>query len=112
MDLRLLCCGMLLLVICLPVIHLQWLASCSVDKSIRIWDVRSAPQKACKITIALAHDSDINVISWNKMEGFYLASGGDDGMIKVWDLRQCKVGNHFQFSMGPPLCVSEHLYNA
>jgi ribosome assembly protein RRB1 len=40
------------------------------------------------ITVADAHESDINVISWNKKEAAFLLSGGDDGAIKTWDLRQ------------------------
>ena len=35
----------------------------------------------------LAHDADVNVISWNRMTSYMLASGGDDGTLRIWDLR-------------------------
>ncbi|CAG9561051.1 unnamed protein product [Danaus chrysippus] len=63
------------------------LATCSVDRTIRIWDTRAPPHKACMLTAENAHERDINVISWNRKEPF-IASGGDDGFLHIWDLRQ------------------------
>ncbi|KAJ6243571.1 glutamate-rich wd repeat-containing protein [Anaeramoeba flamelloides] len=58
-------------------------ASCSVDRTIKIWDSRA---KKCGLEIPNAHNSDVNVISWNKISDNLIASGGDDGIFKVWDL--------------------------
>jgi ribosome assembly protein RRB1 len=75
---------------------LQWspseptvFSSCSADKSIQIWDVRSKGRKSVA-GIDAAHEGDVNVISWNRGSSYLLVSGGDEGGIKVWDLRNVK----------------------
>ncbi|KAJ7596793.1 WD40-repeat-containing domain protein [Mycena floridula] len=72
---------------------LQWspaeptvFASCSADRTVQIWDVRSKGRKSVA-GIDPAHESDVNVISWNRSTTYLLLSGGDEGGIKVWDLR-------------------------
>lgn len=62
------------------------LASCSVDKTIKLWDLRTDKWKSQLSFVA--HDSDVNVISWNTECKYLLASGCDDGSFKVWDLRK------------------------
>lgn len=56
--------------------------------SIKIWDTRASPQNACMLTASGTHTADINVISWNPKESQFMISGGDDGLLCVWDLRQ------------------------
>ena len=61
------------------------LATCSVDRTIKLWDLRATQQK-CQMSWQ-AHDCDVNVMSWNTDTKFLLASGDDRGEFKIWDLR-------------------------
>ena len=83
---------------------LQWspseatiFASCSSDCSIRIWDARVPGTAGAAAVVSnvvcvceRAHAQDVNVISWNRLQNFLLASGSDDGSFRVWDLRAFK----------------------
>jgi len=75
---------------------LQWspseptvFASCSADRSLRVWDVRVKNRKSV-VALEQSHEQDVNVISWNKTVEYLLVSGGDEGGLKVWDLRNFK----------------------
>jgi ribosome assembly protein RRB1 len=75
---------------------LQWspseatvFGSCSADRSVQIWDVRMKGRRSVA-GVQNAHEGDVNVISWNRNTSYLLLSGGDEGGIKVWDLRNIK----------------------
>ena len=58
-------------------------------QKIRVYDTRD--RNKAQITLQ-AHTADVNVMSWNALTTFMLASGGDDNHLKVWDLRA--LDNH------------------
>ena len=95
---------------------LQWspteskvFASCSVDRSLRIWDMRT--HKNSMLDVQEAHEKDINVISWNGTVSHLLASGSDDGSFKVWDLRMIRSGEpagFFKWHEAPITSIEWH----
>lgn len=52
-------------------------------------DIRSQNRNKSELLIK-AHDTDVNVISWCRMNHHLIASGADDGTIKIWDKRYPK----------------------
>jgi len=84
---------------------LQWspsevnvFASCSSDKTIKIWDARA--NKRTAVMSVEAHETDVNAIAWSRKVTYLLASGSDDNSLKIWDLRNFKAGEsvaHYQY---------------
>ncbi|KMZ94532.1 WD domain, G-beta repeat domain-containing protein [Plasmodium vivax Mauritania I] len=70
-------------------------AMCSSDRSVSIIDTRDLKKDNQKregrngthLHIADAHAADVNVLSWNENVPFLIASGGDDSIVKIWDIR-------------------------
>lgn len=58
----------------------QYLASCSVDNMIIVWDASNFPQVITKIT---GHTGLVKGVSWDPT-GKYLASQSDDKTLRVW----------------------------
>lgn len=65
---------------------LQGLASCSDDKTIKIYDLRSNQL----LQHYNAHKGRVNEISFHPT-GLYMASCSDDSKVKIWDLRKGKA---------------------
>lgn len=58
-------------------------ASCSTDESARVWDARDARKATHVFT---GHEGDVNVVRFLP-SGMGVATGGEDGAAKVFDLR-------------------------
>ena len=60
-------------------------ASCSTDKTVMLWDARG---KKTPVMTIRGHQDEVNVMSWNAQVTHLLATGADDGVWKVHDLRK------------------------
>ena len=58
--------------------------SCSADQTVCVWDVRQRAKPALRVK---THDADVNVMSWNRLANCMVATGADDGSLRIWDLR-------------------------
>lgn len=79
-------------------------ASCSADKTVKVWDTRARQQAALTIN---AHETDVNVIGWNARATYLMVSGAEDGSFRIWDLRALeKPAAEFRWHQAP-ICSVE-----
>uniref|UniRef100_A0A7S2YH96 Histone-binding protein RBBP4 N-terminal domain-containing protein n=1 Tax=Entomoneis paludosa TaxID=265537 RepID=A0A7S2YH96_9STRA len=78
---------------------LQWspteatvFASAECGGYIRVFDIR-APGRSMLNHQVHENGSDVNVLSWNHLVTNLIASGSDDGVMSVWDLRKFSGDN-------------------
>lgn len=74
---------------------LQWspteatvFASAECGGIVRIFDSRAPNRSMIRHQI---HDTDVNVLSWNRLVSNLLATGSDDGVLSVWDLSKTRT---------------------
>ena len=66
----------------------QWAATCSMDKSIKIWDTKSFRLlKVIDKARHAGHGTSINKLLWSSYQNL-LISGSDDRMVAVWQIQK------------------------
>lgn len=70
------------------------LASCSPDDPVKLWRLSSEHNKIMPVASLFGHLKKVNAISFSH-DGGTLASGDDDGIMKLWFLRTTD-SDHFQ----------------
>ena len=74
----------------------RWVATASMDRSIRLWDAKSGKQLA---RFLAGHRDWIRSIAFQP-DGTRLVSGGDDGAIRLWDLNKGRRLQRFPAHQG------------
>jgi len=77
------------------------LATGSVDRRIRIWDVKSGEM----LNIMKGHTDDLTCIDWYP-DGRHLVSGSMDSTLRIWDLKKGRSVNILQGHRDEILCVT------
>ena len=82
----------------------------SAAGALRVLDARTASR--AMLTRADAHGAaDVNALSWNRSVAYLVATAGDDGCARVWDLRRfgaaCEPVGRFDYHAGSHLAAVE-----
>lgn len=66
--------------------------SCSVDKTIKVWDIRTPTKSVQTFT---GHSADVNCVDFMPSDGNVFATCSEDGSARVWDMRAYNSVNRF-----------------
>lgn len=73
----------------------RWLASCSVDNTIIIWDIQALP---AIVSVLKGHTGLVKGVAWDPV-GKFMASQSDDRSVKIWKssdwTNQCTITEPF-----------------
>jgi len=60
--------------------------SCSVDRTVKVWDIRSSGKEGSVQTFS-GHNGDVNCVDFMPCDGNAFATCSEDGTARVWDMR-------------------------
>ncbi|SCU81050.1 LAFA_0C02498g1_1 [Lachancea sp. 'fantastica'] len=68
--------------------HKNYVATCGTSNSVSIYDINKANANSGPLATVLSkHTRSINSVDFNMSQTSLIISGGQDGCVKVWDLR-------------------------
>ncbi|SCU84284.1 LAME_0C08900g1_1 [Lachancea meyersii CBS 8951] len=71
--------------------HKNYVAICGTSNSVSIYDVNKASSSSGPLATVLSkHTRSINSVDFNMSQSNLIISGGQDGCVKVWDLRSSR----------------------
>lgn len=78
------------------------LVSCSVDKTVKVWDVRLAKKLLQHFT---GHEDTVNQVSYHP-SGDYIISCSTDQTMKIWDTREGRLFYTISGHVSPTTAVT------
>jgi histone-binding protein RBBP4 len=64
------------------------------DRSLCLWDTRKSGENKAVEVVKNAHADDINCLQFNPLNEFLVATGGSDGQVNIWDIRNLRDKFH------------------
>lgn len=80
--------------------------SCSVDKTIKVWDIRSSGKDGSVQTLT-GHEGDVNCVDFMPSDGNAFGTCSEDGTARVWDMRSYQEVARFGQLMVPDLTMPD-----
>ncbi|SCU99110.1 LANO_0F00826g1_1 [Lachancea nothofagi CBS 11611] len=75
--------------------HKNYVAICGTSNSVSIYDInRASSAEGSLATVLSKHTRSINSVDFNMSQSSLIISGGQDGCVKVWDLRSSQGGKN------------------
>ena len=63
------------------------LMTCGADGFFRVWDLRCDSKKEGPTMLAQASEEALNCASFNSVNEYLVACGGEDNAVSIWDRR-------------------------
>ncbi|XP_062914934.1 transducin beta-like protein 3 [Mobula hypostoma] len=71
--------------------HAAAFASCSKDKTIRVWRMNEKTGKVTCVAQGLGHANSVGIISCTRLKENFIVSGSQDCTLKLWNLTKCQA---------------------